>query len=231
MKRETVQKILEEMETGYDSMAVKFSQTRKFFWRGLEFIRDYAQAGDKILDFGCGNGRLLELFAEKNIDYTGVDISRKLIGIATAKYPDEHVKFQKISGSDSLAFPANYFNVVYSIAVFHHLPGTEMRKKIAADLFRVVAPSGKIVVVVWNLWQEKYVMGLIRNWIRKLTFKSRLDWHDCYVSFADNQGNIFQRYHHVFTIEELEKLFVDAGFITEKCEIIGNNIVYIGNKK
>lgn len=58
MKKEIAEKILQETEAGYDLMAGKFSETRKYFWRGLEFIADYTKEGDKILDFGCGNGRL-----------------------------------------------------------------------------------------------------------------------------------------------------------------------------
>ena len=47
MKKEIAQKILKETELGYDAMAGKFSETRKYFWRGLEFIADYAKKGDK----------------------------------------------------------------------------------------------------------------------------------------------------------------------------------------
>ena len=86
-----VDKILNETEIGYDSMAVKFSETRKYFWRGLEFIGDYVKDGDTVFDFGCGNGRLLELFSDKKIEYCGADVSEKLIEIAKNKYSGENI--------------------------------------------------------------------------------------------------------------------------------------------
>lgn len=232
MKKEIAAKILKEMEAGYDLIADKFSQTRKHFWRGMEFMGDYVQDGDKVLDFGCGNGRILELFSGKKIEYTGVDVSEKLIEIAKARHSmSSDYKFQKISGSDRLPFTDNYFNSVYSIAVFHHLPGRELRKATVKELYRVLTPGGKIIVTVWNLFQRKYVKNLLSNWLSKLKGKSNLDWNDCLISFTDNQGQIFQRFHHAFTKRELKHLFVEAGFEIKKCETIGGrNLVLIGHK-
>ncbi len=260
-------------------MANKFSQTRKYFWRGLEFIADYAQDGGKILDFGCGNGRLLELFSGKNIDYTGVDISEKLVDIAKGKYPEMANSFQKISSSGSLShtniirmnynnvndnfqdygkkynrkeklvwglpFSDNSFNAVYSIAVFHHFPSQKYREDVVRELYRITKKDGYIIITVWNLWpvsthgdhsstrgrQKKYIKNIVKNWFNKLTGKSSLDWNDCYISFSDNDGNKFQRFHHAFTKRELKKLFSEAGFKVEKCEVFNEkNILLIGKK-
>lgn len=231
MKKETVEKTLKETEAGYDLMAGKFSETRKYFWRGLEFIADYAKTGDKVLDFGCGNGRLLELFIDKNIDYIGVDISEKLIEIAKEKYPEKANSFQKISSSDILALPDNYFNAVFSIAVFHHFPSEKYRENVAKELYRITKKDGHIIITVWNLYQKKYLKNIIKNWLNKMRGDGDLDWNDCFISFTNNAGNKFQRFHHAFTKRELYKLFSNAGFQIEKCEIINNrNILLIGKK-
>lgn len=230
MKKEIAEKILNETEKGYDLISGKFSATRKHFWRNLEFIGDYVKDGDKILDFGCGNGRLLELFGEKKIEYIGMDVSEKLIDIAKERYASSGAKFQKISGQDSLAFPNDYFNAIYSIAAFHHLPSEEYRKEITTELFRVLKPGGRVVITAWNLYQLKYLKNLLGNWLSKLSGRSDLDWKDCYISFTDNQGRIFQRYHHAFSKRELKKLFQGAGFEIEKCEKIGRNLVLVGRR-
>ena len=231
MDQKNAEKILKETEAGYDLMAEKFSETRKHFWRRLEFISDYVKEGDRVLDFGCGNGRLLELFSGKNIEYLGTDVSEKLINIAKEKYSDKNNSFLKISSSDSLSLPGDSFNLIYSIAVFHHFPSKKYREDIARELYRVTKKDGYIVITVWNLYQKKYLKNIIKNWLSKLKEDSNIDWNDCYISFTDNSGNKFQRYHHAFTKRELKNLFSGAGFKIEKCEIIDKrNILLIGKK-
>jgi ubiquinone/menaquinone biosynthesis C-methylase UbiE len=245
MDKKNIGKILNETEVGYDMMSQKFSETRKFFWRGLEFIGDYVQVGDRILDFGCGNGRLLELFTDKKIEYTGIDVSQKLLDLAKNKYSQECASFSKIDPSQqSLPFEDDFFNSTYSIAVFHHFP-KEHAQIMVQELHRITRPGGHIIITVWNLWpaslrqavsvsrggQKKYFKNILKNWLDKLQGKSELDWNGCYITFKNNQGEVFQRYHHAFTIRELEKMFRVAGFKTEKCETVnGRNIVFIGKK-
>ena len=246
MYQNQANKILSELESGYDQMAQKFSETRKFFWRDLEFVADYIKNGDKILDFGCGNGRILEILENKNISYIGADISGKLIKLAKDKYQGENIKFQKISGQASLShtkfsklmlseqecdkgnlseknlvrdkpFPDEYFDVVISIAVFHHFP-PEYAQKMAGELYRVAKTGGKIILTVWNLEQEKYRKYLSKN-------------GEGYIPFKNNSGEIFNRYHHLYTKKSLEEMFFKAGFKILKSEVInGKNILLIGEK-
>ena len=231
MNKEIAINILKETEQGYDQIAEKFSETRKYFWEDLEFVKNYVQSGDKILDYGSGNGRLLQLFSGKTIDYTGLDISGKMINIAKAMHNDPMIKFRKITSFDSLTFPGNFFNAVYSISVFHHLPSRKLRSKVAKELHRILRPGGFIIVTTWNLWQRKYFKRILINWANKLTGRNPLDWNDCWIDFKDNRGNIFNRYHHAFRKRELKKLFVEAGFVAEKSEIInGKSIIFIGKK-
>lgn len=211
-----INKILNDLESGYDQMADKFSQTRKFFWRDLEFIADYVENGDKILDYGCGNGRLLEILKDKKIEYTGADVSQKLIEIAQNKHP-EH-KFIKLDSQSILPFPDEYFNKIISIAVFHHFP-EEYAQKMAKELFRTVRPQGKIIVTVWNLSQDKF---------KEFMAEGSKDLH---IPFKDNKGKVFRRYHRFYTKSSLEKIFSKAGFSVEKSEVINEkNIVLIASK-
>ena len=232
MKKEIAEKILNETEVGYDLISQKFSETRKHFWRNLEFISNYTRDGDNVLDFGCGNGRLLELLNEKNIQYWGLDVSGKLIEIANNMHQNEKTIFQKIDPiQTTLAFNDNFFNTIYSIAVFHHFPSKKYREDVARELHRVTANGGHLVITVWHLWQRKYFKNIWQNWLKKLKGKNELDWNDCEISFTDNRGKKFQRFHHAFTKRELRKLFANAGFKIEKCEIVdGRNIVLVGKK-
>jgi ubiquinone/menaquinone biosynthesis C-methylase UbiE len=231
MKQEVIDKNLSQTEVGYDLIAKKFSETRKHFWRSLEFTKQYVKNGDVVLDFGCGNGRLTELFNDKKINYKGVDPSQKLIDIAKKQYPENQNDFTKISPTKiSLPFNDEKFNSIYSIATFHHLPGKRHRLNVAQELYRLTKDNGWIVITVWNLWQTKYKKQIWKNRFKKLMGQSTLDWNDCQITFTDNEGEVFNRYHHAFTKKELERLFRKAGFNIIEVNKVGGNIVLVGQK-
>ena len=231
MNKEKAKKIIGEMEYGYNLVAEQFSATRRFFWRDLAFLEKYTKFNDRVLDFGCGNGRLLEIIGDKNIDYRGLDISEKLIIEARKKYEELQWQFHKISGSESLPFPDNFFNVAYSVAVFHHLPSLEERQRLAKELYRVVCPGGVVVITVWNLRQWRYAKYLWRERLKKMFFLSPLGFSDCLIPFSDNRQQTFWRFHHAFKKREIEKLFSEVGFEKEFSDIINKkSLVFVGRK-
>ena len=233
MNESQINKILFDLESGYDQMADKFSETRKFFWCDLEFIADHIKNGDKILDYGCGNGRLLEILKDKNIDYTGADVSEKLINLAKLRYPEGC--FIKITSQYSLPFPDDSFNEVVSVAVFHHFP-KEHAEKIAREIFRITGTGGRVIATVWNLWQKKFQRyrwspAIIKSKILGVGRYGGLGFRDLYIPFKNNTGEAFYRYHRAYTSRELTKIFSSAGFIVERCEIINEkNIVLVARK-
>jgi len=85
MDKNYAQYLLYKTRENYDLIAEPFSGTRQFIWEDLKPLAEYVKDGDKVLDVGCGNGRLLELFQGKNADYIGVDSSEELIKIAKNK--------------------------------------------------------------------------------------------------------------------------------------------------
>ncbi len=236
MQSKTINKILNETESGYDRMAQKFSSTRKNFWGDLAFIADYVQDGDKILDYGCGNGRLLEILKNKKIDYVGVDVSQKLIDLAKVKYPEHAESFSKVASLASLAFPADFFNRIISVAVFHHFP-KEYAREMAKELYCITKPGGTIVITAWNLWQKKrrkniFNPGALLGKIFQVGAYRGYGLCDVLIPFQNNEGGVFKRYHRVYTKDSLAKTFLLAGFEVEKCFLAnGKNIILIARKR
>lgn len=231
MKKTAVDKILDETEAGYDLMAEKFSGTRNFFWPDLEFIEGHVQDGDKVLDFGCGNGRLLEILKDRKIKYYGADISQRLIDLAKQRYSEFGDNFIKITGQASLPFPDNFFNNIVSVAVFHHFPDKKFRLDMAKELYRVTKSGGEIIITVWNLWQPKYRKYIFKNILQKIIGQSKLDWLDCEIPFRNNKGEMFPRFHHAYTQKELKEIFSQAGFEVSEVKVVNSkNLVLIGKK-
>ncbi len=45
------------------------------------------------------------------------------------------------------------YNLVFLLAVLHHIPTRSLRLKILKDIHSVLAPGGRLVLSTWNLWQ------------------------------------------------------------------------------
>ena len=207
MKESTAQKLLKFSEEEYDTYAQEFSDCRPFFWRELEHLNKFIRNGDKILDIGCGNGRLLNLFENKEIDYTGIDSSKELIEIAKKNYSNER---NFIHGNAlSLPFQNKTFDTVFSIAVLHHVPSKKFRTCFVTEANRVLKPKGTLVLTVWNIWQWRFLKTHILHTIKKLVGRSDLDLGDTIISFGQKKR---QRYVHAFTKRSLCRLLEKNGF-------------------
>ena len=130
MDRQTQKNLLTLVKSSYEEIADQFNQTRKkYLWPELIKLTKEIKTGDKILDVGCGNGRLLEAFGDKKVSYLGVDNSEKLINLARENQKSK-IKNRKFLVGDILdlgKIPEVNFDYVFSIALFHHLPGNDLR--------------------------------------------------------------------------------------------------------
>lgn len=210
MDREVALKILDEVRQSYDNIAEDFSRTRYSVWEEFKPLGQYAKDGDKILDLGCGNGRFIELFRGKNIEYAGIDNSHKLIEIARQKYPDGN--FQAFDGL-KIPYPDNYFDAIYSIAVFHHIPGDQLRQEFLTEAKRVLKSGGKLILSTWYLWHNISFWKLFFKFtFKRITGKSSFDFFD----ITEPWGKISERYFHNFRKGELKRLIKKVGFETER---------------
>lgn len=216
MDKEFAKFLLEKTQTDYNLIAEDFSRTRQRMWPEIKFlVNDYVKEGEKILDLGCGNGRLFEFLKEKNIDYIGVDFSEKLISIAKERFPK--AKF-KLADALNLPFSENFFDKVYSIAVLHQIPSEDFRLQFLKEAKKVLKPRGLLILTVWRFHQPNEIFLLLKYTILKLIGKSKLDFKDIFEPW----GKKVNRYYHWFSKEELINLVRKAGFEIKKAGIIKN---------
>jgi len=204
----------------YNVFAKKFSETRNYAWEEFKFFMPYIKKGDRILDLGCGNGRLRKFLDEKIVlsgSYFGFDLSEKLLNIARKSFPRDG--FFKGNFGKSLPFGANNFDWVISIAAFHHLLDVKSQQKFLSESLRVLKPGGKIFLTTWVLPQKYFWMNFWRgrvfskNWI---------------VPFGKEKH--LRTYRNV-NEKDLEKLLKNAGFKVLKVEKFKNrNYIILAEK-
>jgi len=209
MKQQTVQKILFQTTATYNNIVEDFNKTRSYLWPGLRQLGGYVKPGDKVLDLGCGNGKLRLLFKDVKVEYTGVDNSIELLKLAESR-KDFEIPNQKFIKADAFALPFadNTFDSVFFIAVFHHLPGKELRRQALAEIRRVLKPGGYLLMTNWNRYQKENVRYVIKYTWLKIIGQTDLDFKDIYLPWM---GGKAERYYHAFTLSELRRLIAGSG--------------------
>lgn len=199
--------LLKKTKEDYNDIAEDFSTTRYSVWEEFAVFKDYIKDGDKVLDLGCGNGRMAELFKEKNMDYTGADNSERLIEIAKKSHKGRS-RFV-VADALNLPFPENHFDKILSVAVLHHIPSEEYRLRFLKEAHRVLKPGGLLILTVWDLWQKPAAWkSLFKLTILKIKGESKLDFKDIFVPWQKKVN----RYFHCFTKNELKRIVNKAGF-------------------
>ncbi|MDD2732095.1 MAG: class I SAM-dependent methyltransferase [Candidatus Pacebacteria bacterium] len=221
MDKKYAQYILNKTKDDYNLIADDFSRTRDDIWDELMFLFEDVKEGEKMLDLGCGNGRFYKVFKEKNADYIGVDNSEKLIEIAKKRYPE--ADFQT-ADSLNLPFPNSYFNRIYAIALFHHIPSKKLRLLFLKEAKRVLKEKGVLILTVWKFYRLKDYLRIIRYAFLKIIRRSKLDFKDIFEPW----GNKTNRYYHWFSKREVEGLLKQSGFEIKEVGIVRNKR---GNRK
>ena len=230
MKQAYAQYLINKTRSDYNIIGQHFSNTRKFVWKDLGYLKRFCSKGDKVLDLGCGNGRLTELLAGIGIDYTGIDSSENLINLALKAYPE---KSFSVADALSLPFAKNSFDKVFSIAVLHHIPSKQLRLKFFSECQKVLKPEGLLILSVWNLKQKRFGKYNYKFFLRKICGQSKLDFNDVFYPWKNQEGKILaQRYLHKFSIAELIDLAKKSGLEIEECGFLqGKKNLYLIAKK
>lgn len=109
--------------------------------------------GDTVLDLGCGPGSdtiHLASYVGSNGRVFGIDIDEEMIEIADKEAHDKNVAeiVQHKTGSlEKLPFENNSINASRAERLFQVIPSSVDRTLLFAELYRVMQPQGKVVIV------------------------------------------------------------------------------------
>ena len=157
----------------------------------LGVVREYDSP--RVLDVGCGSGRIAEPILEAGAgEYVGIDFSEPMLELAgqrLARFGDDRV--QLVTGDFLAQQLEGKFDVIVGLGLFDYLPNPEA----FAHRMREVAADGGSVVASFPRW----------TWFKGPIRKVRYEWiNDC---------PIFN-----YTEPQLRGIFSDAGFASVEIE-------------
>lgn len=109
---------------------------------------------ERILDVGCGTGRLTKKIAAHCKSIIGVDVASSALKIARKGAP-ANCTFRKMS-AESLNFPNGSFDAVVSVETVEHVLRP---KKMLKEILRVLKPNGRLAIT--NPTINKNIMSRI----------------------------------------------------------------------
>lgn len=123
----------------------------EFFGRGQKEVAEVTEylksrgikpGFGKILDFGCGAGRLAGGFSGLCQRYYGVDASPSMLKLAR-KYNEKFTNCEFLLNVENnlSIFGDNFFDLVYSNIVLQHIPTKDSRRYIS-EFIRILKPGG-----------------------------------------------------------------------------------------
>jgi SAM-dependent methyltransferase len=107
----------------------------------------------RVLDLGCGMGRLAAALAREVVSVVGVDVSAAMLQVARTRYAGlANATFRQSSGRDLDALPAAGFDLVTPVDVFPYLVAAEdgLAARHVQEIARVRTPAGSALIVNYS---------------------------------------------------------------------------------
>ncbi|NIN64810.1 MAG: methyltransferase domain-containing protein [Anaerolineae bacterium] len=133
----------------YDRIASEYARHR---YVHPEVLRDLLstsglESASRVLEVGCGTGNYITAVEESALcECWGIDPSAEMLAKATDRSP--RVRFHH-GDAEELDFPSDFFNLVFSVDVIHHMTD---RRAYFAEVRRVLRSGGKVCTVTDSEW-------------------------------------------------------------------------------
>jgi ubiquinone/menaquinone biosynthesis C-methylase UbiE len=178
------------------------------------FVECHCPAPGRLIDLGCGTGRLLLSQARRGLWVLGVDLSEEMLRVAREKAAAEGVEVHLLRANltelDAVA-DASFDYAACLFSTLGMVSGREQRQRAIGHVFRILRPGGVFVLHVhnrwFNFWNRQGRRWLIRNTLA--SWFGRAEAGDCVMPVHQGIANLAL---HLFARREVRRLLRAAGF-------------------
>ena len=137
---------MNEQAENFDQVAAEYDSVHPahvsahYLRKRVALISRLLNGGDG-LDVGCGTGVLMQALKPYG-RVIGVDASAGMLAVLRATDRGE----AHLAGADALPFADERFDMVFSVAVLHHLADSALVERAIGEMVRVAKPGGRILI-------------------------------------------------------------------------------------
>lgn len=182
------------------------------------WLREQWTKPGRLIDLGCGTGRLAVDFAQRGFEVLGVDLSQEMLLQLREKAREHHVSVGvlranlcDLSGLCDRCW--DYALLMY--ATLGMIPGESARRWVLEHVFRLLKPGGRFALHIHNRWFNVWdPQG--RAWLLKNLWESWRRGTPLGDRIVHDRG--IPNFHmHVFSRGEILGLLRQVGFQIEAC--------------
>lgn len=202
----------------YREFAPIFAETRSVGDTALRCILPYIPPAARVLDVGCGNGRLAALLDRERpgARYTGLDFVEEMVAIAQSaagelREIEAHFYVADIAvpGWSASFRPFAPFDVVAALAVLHHIPGLARRALVLREVASLLDVRGCLILSVWQFLENARMQRKLVPWKELGIPEECLEPGDYLLDWK--RGGRGLRYCHLVDEAELGRLAAESG--------------------
>ena len=216
MRNEIITRLRNLNRDFYDEFAAHFADSRGRTEPGLERILRHITPGDRVLDLGCGHGRIAALLPP-DCTYVGLDFSAEILALADPEVADGvETRFARVDlmDPDWVETHQGPFDWIIARAVFHHLPGYATRARVLRQATSHLTSGGRIVLANWQFLAAKRLHRRIQDWSELGLSADDVEPGDYLLDWR--RGGRGFRYVHLVDKAETRRLAQDAGLAIEE---------------
>ena len=185
------------------------------------------QPGESALDVGTGTGHYACDLASRGLRVVGYDSSEAMLRVARAK--DSPVVWQR-GQAEALPFADDSFDLVLSVTTLEFVDDPA---RALAEMFRVTAPDGRLIVAVLNAtssWGKSYIREALQKdtpfqhahlyapgeFVRALSIHGNVHWNSSgfftpsgrgvrFANLLESIGQTFYRDHGALLVGRIDK--------------------------
>jgi 2-polyprenyl-3-methyl-5-hydroxy-6-metoxy-1,4-benzoquinol methylase len=218
MDERIIKRLLALNHEFYTAFARSFAASRSLYDPALTCILPHIPQGARVLDVGCGNGRLALLLDQQRpgATYTGVDAALELVEFAraqtdliTAISAEFHVADVTQPGWSEELDRAR-FDCGVILSVLHHIPSFDLRTQVLREVAGLLEPPGRLILSAWQFLDHERMRRKIVGWEAASIPEESLEPGDYLLDWK--RGGRGLRYCHLVDEAEMERLADEGGF-------------------
>ena len=201
-----------------------YEDNNSVVWQyGFEVIELLSpQAGEYILDLGCGTGQLTCKIAESGAEVRGIDNAPTMIEQARKNYPS--LRFEV---ADGVSFHlVNSFDAVFSNAVLHWIKESE---RVIINIWEALKPGGRFVAEFGGKGNLQAIIAAMYSAVEAMNYPTKPEMNPWYFPSIGEYATLLEQQGFCVTyatlFERTTPLEGGEAGLRNWIKLIGNNFL------